>query len=294
MPHEHQFGGTWTEQKLAKLKGYLQAYGLAFSGLSTRNFTTYYVDAFAGTGSRTEKTAGPSESLFSELDEQDVTEFRKGSARIALDVNPGFQRFVFIEQNRRRATELENLKSDYPAKASRISIIKGEANSSLQEWCKGIDWIRSRAVVFLDPYGMQVEWSLLQTLAKTKAIDLWLLFPLGTGVMRVLKKSEPPPEEWSNRLTKIFGCDEWKQRFYKTEYETDLFGVSSTPQRQANYKQVADYVVERLGTIFHSVQKTPYLLYNSKNCPLYLLTFAVGNEKGAPIAMKIANHLLKD
>jgi hypothetical protein len=32
---------------------------------------------------------------------------------------------------------------------------------------------------------------------------------------------------------------------------------------------------------------------NSANCPLYIVSFAVSNEKGAPIALKIATHLLK-
>jgi hypothetical protein len=35
------------------------------------------------------------------------------------------------------------------------------------------------------------------------------------------------------------------------------------------------------------------VLRNSANCPLYLLCFAVGSEKGAPIALRIANHLLR-
>jgi hypothetical protein len=30
------------------------------------------------------------------------------------------------------------------------------------------------------------------------------------------------------------------------------------------------------------------------NNPLYLLCFAAGNDKGAPIAVKIANHILKE
>ncbi len=41
-------------------------------------------------------------------------------------------------------------------------------------------------MVFLDPYGMQVEWSTIEALAATKAIDLWYLFPLGVGVARLL------------------------------------------------------------------------------------------------------------
>ena len=32
--------------------------------------------------------------------------------------------------------------------------------------------------MFLDPYGMEVEWKTLQAVAATRAIDVWFLFPL--------------------------------------------------------------------------------------------------------------------
>ena len=35
------------------------------------------------------------------------------------------------------------------------------------------------------------------------------------------------------------------------------------------------------------------MLRNSVNNPLYLLCFAVANERGQPIALRIAHHLLK-
>jgi three-Cys-motif partner protein len=296
MVGEHTFGGAWTEQKLAKLKGYLEAYAKIFNrNPRAQYFDTYYVDAFAGTGSRSDTEANSkSDSLFPELNDPDVTKFRKGSARIALDINPGFKNFLFIEENQERVRELEKLKVDYPSKAAQIQIKQGEANNVLNRWCKSIDWKKTRAVVFLDPYGMQVEWSLLEAIAATKAIDLWLLFPLGTGVMRILTKKGQPPSEWSARLTKLFGNEEWKQRFYQTNMETDMFDGESKSYRAADCKQVASYLVERLATIFSEVQKTPYPLYNSKNCPLYLLVFAAGNKKGASTALRIANDLLKD
>jgi hypothetical protein len=34
-------------------------------------------------------------------------------------------------------------------------------------------------VLFLDPYGMQVDWTTIEAIARTKAIDLRVLFPLG-------------------------------------------------------------------------------------------------------------------
>jgi hypothetical protein len=48
---EHHFGGDWTEKKLSKLKSYLVPYTQIFNGNEhARYFTTWYVDAFAGTG----------------------------------------------------------------------------------------------------------------------------------------------------------------------------------------------------------------------------------------------------
>ena len=50
---EHKFGGNWTEIKLARLHKYLKAYRQIFTqNPKARYLKTWYVDAFAGTGSR--------------------------------------------------------------------------------------------------------------------------------------------------------------------------------------------------------------------------------------------------
>ena len=53
------------------------------------------------------------------------------------------------------------------------------------------------------------------------------------------------------------------------------------------------YFNDRLKSIFAAVADEPKVLRNSANSPLYLLCFAAGNPKGAPIALRIASHLLK-
>ena len=60
-------------------------------------------------------------------------------------------------------------------------------------------------MLFLDPYGMQVEWRTIEAIAKTEAIDLWLLFPLAIGVNRLLTKSGEIPESWRRRLNLLLG-----------------------------------------------------------------------------------------
>ncbi len=56
-----------------------------------------------------------------------------------------------------------------------MDIILTDANEHLLWWCRATDWKRHRAVVFLDPYGVQVEWRTIEAIAQTKGIDLWLL-----------------------------------------------------------------------------------------------------------------------
>jgi three-Cys-motif partner protein len=50
---EHVFGGDWTSEKLARVRNYLEAYTKIFhTNERARYFTTYFVDAFAGSGDR--------------------------------------------------------------------------------------------------------------------------------------------------------------------------------------------------------------------------------------------------
>ena len=57
---------------------------------------------------------------------------------------------------------------------------------------------------------------------------------------------------------------------------------------------IGRYFNDRLKSVFAGVADEPGVLRNSANNPLYLLCFAAATSKGAPIALKIANHLLKE
>lgn len=287
------FGGDWTQQKLDRLAKYLHEYTKIFTkNAAARFYTTIYVDAFAGAGYiRRPTTIGFQEHLFDELIEEDAQGFMKGSVIRALEVEPRFDEYLFIEQDSKRCNELESLKSRYPDR--RIQIVEGEANEYLKEWCKTTDWRRTRAVVFLDPYGMEVEWSLLERIAQTQAIDLWLLFPLGIGVMRLLTSKQAPPAAWSDRLTRILGTDEWKTVFYSQSVTRTLFGPAEFQIREADQELVGAFFLNRLAKIFPRVADKPFILRNSKNSPLYLLCFAAGNPKKAEIAVRIAQYILR-
>ena len=171
-------------------------------------------------------------------------------------------------------------------------MIQDDANDFLLNFCAQNDWSKKRAVLFLDPFGMQVDWKTIEAIAETKAIDLWYLFPI-SGVARLLTKDGKMEPEWENRLNLIFGKTDWRDAFYTRGQTIDLFSEESGLQKTADYSGIAQYFINRLSSVFAGVAPNPLKLLNSKNIPLFLLCFACGNEKGKPIALRIAKHILK-
>lgn len=277
------FGGEWTREKLELVRKYLSAYAQIFKD---RDFTYGYIDAFAGSGYcsvGTEKSK--QEPLFHEFEEPETQEFLEGSARVALQVEPEYQKYVFIEKDAEAVEALHELKIHFPDKADRIEIVHGEANTWLVDRCTSYHWRDHRAVVFLDPYGMQVEWNTIEAIAGTGAIDLWVLFPLGIATNRLLVGSGRIPEGWKKRLDLIFGTEEWEEVFY--EKHPTLTG-GTKPVKTINLEGIGDYYNERLKSVFPHVAENPRMLYNTTGNPLYMLCFAAN----VPVAVKIAEDIL--
>ena len=222
-----RFGGDWTNEKLNVIAKYLASYTTALRDKPSKEhpFHKAYIDAFAGTGYREarEDHFGGVTLLLPDLAEKEPQALLDGSARLALRTEPRFERYIFIEKSPQRCAQLEALKSEFPHLADDIQIRRGDANVEIQELCRK-DWRSRRAVLFLDPYGLQVEWTTIEAIAITKAIDLWLLFPLGIGVNRMLTKSGDIPESWRRRLDALLGTKVWYDEFYRVESIPTLFG----------------------------------------------------------------------
>lgn len=287
----HKFGGGWTQEKLDRVRKYLAAYAQI---MSKKNFRFAYIDAFAGTGYVQLPKSDPDRSLLLPIfTDKESKDFIDGSARIALQIKPNFHQYIFIEQNSGRITELEQLKVNYPQLAPSIQIIQADANAYLADLCRRYSWRNHRAVLFLDPYGMQIKWNTLEAIASTKAIDLWILFPLGVAVNRLLKRDAKISSAWQKRLDELFGSKDWHKAFYQVKNEPDLFGEREQLCKTSDFKAISEFYVNRLKTIFPGVAENPLPLCNSKNVPLFLLCFASSNRIGAPTAIKIAQDILR-
>jgi len=289
------FGGSWTELKLDLLAAYLETYSTA---LKHQGFEKMYVDAFAGTGYREmmeEENATP--VLLKEA-EAEAARIFDGSAKMSLKVGNPFDRYVFVEKNRKRMKELHSLQAEHPELASRIEFLSGDANQAIPELCKRVDWHRCRAVLFLDPYGMTVDWTTMEAIANTKAIDVWILFPVGIGVNRLLKqKHEKISAKWKAKLDRVFGTSDWQNAFFKTDRQSVLFDDEEigTVKVSDPIQAITQFYQDRLKTIFPKVAPIPRYLCNAKNSPMFLLTFAMSNErkKAQDLGMKFARSILE-
>lgn len=286
----HSFGGSWTTDKLDRVAQYLERYTTA---LKNQPFDLIYVDAFAGTGYRGGSDDNP--TIGSLFDMPEVDELVKGSARIALEIDPPFDQYIFIEKNRNRFEALRELKTEFADHGKKIRLINQEANSAILDLCRETNWKKTRAVMFLDPYGMQVDWQTIEAIATTESIDLWYLFPSGMGVVRLTPHHGKIPEAWQARLDRMLGDRGWRDVFYIESEVDDLFGnVTKDRQKATDIARIESYLLGRMRGIFAGVAKHGLPLRNSRGQCMYLLTFASGNKKGAPIALKIAQHILKN
>lgn len=285
-----KFGGAHTIQKLDCLEKYLAAYLKVFKNLPWAH--TIYVDAFAGTGEV------PLAADYPELPlDQDGQAFIVGSARRALGITENFSEYVFIEKKRGNARALENLKASFSSKGPSINIVNADANVGLQKICASRDWKKCRAVVFLDPFGSQVEWKTIQALAATKAVDLWYLFPAGLSVHRqVRKKDGSVHESHQDSLDRILGTREWRNAFAEeVDGELDLF---SERRRQTKKVVTADsatrFMIERMQGVFEGGVLDDWLPLGSGNVHMFSLLFAWANPSAnAKKAGEIARSVMR-
>lgn len=276
--HRHKFGAEHTQEKLQALRDYLPAYTTALG----QRFTLHYIDAFAGTGECVIKIAGKELTV-------------PGSASIAVDCRPPFHKMVFIELSNTRAQALERLSA---AAAERdISIIRDDANIALPTYLKNLKRT-DRAVVFLDPYGMTVDWATLEKIAASRLADVWYLFPL-SGLYRQAAKDSANIDAFKEAaLTRILGPHDWRRALYQPKPQKDLFGQDSDV-RTADPERMAQWVKNCLEDIFPGVHG-PKILYQTmkdgkQGAPLFALFFLVSNpdRKALGLALKFARAVLK-
>lgn len=279
MANAQKFGGKWTEEKLDIFKQYLEAY---LTALKNQSFCKIYIDAFAGSG----------EVIIDGVKRID------GSAKQALSAKQEFDQYFFIDSDPKNISSLQEMvQQDFPQLLTKIKFICGDANEELLRIINSTDWRHCRGLLFLDPFATAVQWTTVEAVADTKSIDMWYLFPF-SALNRLLPKNGNIIPANATRIDRLLGAPSWRTDFYIPDPQPSLIPVfnQSGKVKSANPNQIAQYIVKRLETVFAAVSQNPKMFRNSNNSPMFLFCFAVSNptQKAQTIAMRIANHILKN
>ena len=184
--------------------------------------------------------------------------------------------------------QLEQLAQEAGEKGLDVRVRQRDCNEYLTELLhKGQGrWNNWRGVIFLDPFGMQVPWNTVEEIGKTKAIEVFINFPVGMAIQRLLKRNGQFPPAERDKLDNYFGTDEWFNLLYREK--KDFFGDGGFDKLQDASDRLVKWYRRRLKDAFGYVTSAREV-QSTTGRALYYLIFAGPNQKGA----KIANHVLQ-
>jgi three-Cys-motif partner protein len=257
--------GYWSEIKLEIVREYAQVYSQI---LTSNHLHHVYIDAFAGAGLHLSKTKG---------------EVVPGSPLNALSIRPSFKEFHLIDLDSAKAKQLHGV----TAGQSNVHIYEGNCNDVLlKKVFPQVQYAQyKRGLCLLDPYGLHLDWSVIQAAGQMRSIEIFLNFPVADMNRNVLwRNSAAVDVQQAQRLTAFWGDETWKQAAYETS--GNLFGWE---EKQSN-DVIAAAFRERLQKVagFQHVPE-PIPMRNTKGAIVYYLFFA----SPKPVAAKIVTDIFE-
>jgi three-Cys-motif partner protein len=258
--------GYWSEVKLEIVRKYAAAYSAIMN--KQAGIRSYlYIDGFAGAGVHISKQTG---------------NYILGSPLNAMNVAPPFKEFHFIDLDGSRAESLRKLAGD----RSDVFVYEGDCNTILLE--KVFPRARykdyRRALCLLDPYGLHLDWQVVQTAGQDQAIEIFLNFPVMDMNMNVLWRTPDKVQSAQADGMDVF----WGGRSWRDAAYTKTPGLFGDMEEKAHNPVVAKAFRERLHTVagFRCVPD-PMPMRNTRGSVVYYLFFASANRTGAKIVSEI-------
>jgi three-Cys-motif partner protein len=291
------WGGPWTEKKLNAFENYVKAYLKIM--LSNPYWETIYFDGFAGSGDKGDGKNALYHTLnFSEEEERI---YQGAAERVSrLDEPNRFCYYYFIEKDNKSITQLkEKIQNLNAGKKGKQEFRAGDCNGELIKLATALHKTKTAtskskkysALIFLDPFGMQVEWDAIGKLNDTKS-DVWILLPTAVIVNRLLDQKGKLKS--IKKLESFFGLkeEEIKKHFYILTGQQDLFDSDAEKIKKIAQpiEKIAELYIKKMKTIWKYVTEKPLRLDNRSGGPLFHFVFASNNEN----ALKIANDIIKN
>jgi len=259
--------GYWSEVKLDIIREYAKAYSTILA--AQRGLYHLYVDAFAGAGVHKSKKSG---------------ELVEGSPSIAVATDPPFKEYHFIDLNGQKVDHLRSLFGG----RSDVEIHHGDCNEIMLRTILPKIQYRDyrRGLCVLDPYGLHLNWDVIQAIGASKAIDMFLNFPIADMNRNVFwHHPEGVAQSDIKRMTAFWGDESWRNASRKPVRM--LWGMED---EKTDNETVAEAFRERLrnvGGFMHVPAPLP--MRNSVGATVYYLFFA----SPKPVAQDIVTHIFK-
>jgi three-Cys-motif partner protein len=261
--------GNWSEIKIEIIKSYAQEYSKILSAQSNPKIHHVYIDAFAGAGVHLSKADG-----------REIA----GTPLEALSVKPPFQEFFFIDLDDLKVANLQKLSGEN----ENVHVLHGDCNKILREKVfPRIQWDQyKRALCLLDPYGLHLDWEVIEAAGKSQSIEIFLNFPIADMNRNVIWRDPEGNVDAKDiqRMNAFWGDDSWRSIAYTTE--KNLFGYQEKEPNLVIAEGFRDRLKNKAGFKFVS---QPLPMRNSNNAVIYYLFFAAQK----PVSKTITDHIFK-
>jgi len=259
--------GSWAADKLDYLYRYINVFE---TSMRNKWRVRYYIDLLSGPGKNRVRESG---------------QVLLGSPLIALTTQHPFTHYIFVDNSPENTAALRQRCSVSPY-ADRVTILTGDCNTLVDQIVARIQPIQwgSLNLAFLDPEGMELQWSTVEKLARLPRIDLIINYPQG-GLNRCIKRvfeTNPPTE-----VDHFFGGVQWRGIYAKYQRGQLPEGL---------HFHLLDLYKSNLEKLGYQVRRdvdtgdSPLIRNAQRQAPLYRLLFAskhpLGNEFWEKITLR--------
>lgn len=259
----------WSEVKL----DIIQAYAIPYMKIMRNNkFNACYIDGFSGAGEHIRKNSGVRVA---------------GSPSRVMSIPQPFDTYHFVDLDGDKTKYLREIcRKNFPHINAVIET--GDCNDVLLRILPKYSWGKlDRLFCLLDPYGLHLNWNVIEKMGHMGIVDLILHFPImDINRNAIWHNPDRVSANGIQRMNSFWGDSTWRDIAYRESLQKDMFG--SPIQEKQNNNVLITAFQKRLKNKgqFEFVPK-PMPLKNKTNAAIYYLFFASQNK----IANKIATYL---
>ncbi len=258
--------GQWVVEKLDYIQRYINMFTTAMADKPWRNIR--YIDLFAGPGKCKLRNNG---------------QIVLGSPLLAITTKRPFTDYFFVDISDENLEALKARTNSLP-QFDHVNFRHGDANEIVHQLVaefqkRDASYITGRwkslNLAVLDPEGLELKWSTVESLAKVKKMDLiihYSQFGLTRNMERCFHEDE------TTVVDRFFGGKAWKTVYAQkrakgasnARIHRDLIDLYKSNLADLGYVDVVE----------QNPDSEPLIRHTSKNAPLYRLLFASKNKLG--------------